>query len=255
MKRLLILTLIITLIMVVPSCGQGTTAAQSSKTSKKSVIKLSKTKLTLEAGKSKTIKLKGAKASKVKWASSKKQVATVSKGKIKAKKAGTATITAKYKNKKYKCRVTVRDKKADLPVEPDQPEVEPEQPSENDEQQAAEKQLSLKLGNTNVAVDWKDNDSVAALKELVKDKPLTIQMSMYGGFEQVGSLGTSLPRNDKETTTSAGDIVLYSGNQIVVFYGSNSWSYTRLGHITDQTASGMKKLLGNGDIKLTLSME
>ena len=106
-----------------------------------------------------------------------------------------------------------------------------------------------------MAVDWKDNDSVAALKELVKDKPLTIQMSMYGGFEQVGSLGTSLPRNDKETTTSAGDIVLYSGNQIVVFYGSNSWSYTRLGHITDQTASGMKKLLGNGDIKLTLSME
>ncbi len=58
-------------------------------------------------------------------------------------------------------------------------------------------------------------------------------MSMYGGFEQVGEIGTSLPRNDVQTTTSAGDIVLYSGNQIVIFYGNNSWAYTRLGHITD----------------------
>jgi hypothetical protein len=233
MKRLLILTLILTLLMVVPSCGGDRAAAESSKSPKKQVVKLSKSKLTLEAGKSKTIKLKGAKKNKVKWTSSKKAVATVSKGKIKAKKAGKATITAKYKNKKYKCKVIVRAKAADT----------------------EEKQLSLKLGDTKVTVDWKDNASVDALRELVKDKPLTIKMSMYGGFEQVGKLGTSLPRNDKETTTSAGDIVLYSGNQIVVFYGSNSWSYTGLGHITDQTASGMRKLLGNGDITLTISLE
>ena len=78
-------------------------------------------------------------------------------------------------------------------------------------------------------------------------------MSMYGGFEQVGSLGTSLPRDDKQITTNAGDIVLYSGNQIVVFYGTNSWAYTRLGRITDKTASEMADLLGNGNVRITIS--
>ena len=74
-----------------------------------------------------------------------------------------------------------------------------------------------------------------------------------GGFEQVGSIGQSLPRNDAQTTTASGDIVLYSGNQIVIFYGSNSWSYTRLGHITDKTTQEMAALLGNGDIEITIS--
>ena len=89
----------------------------------------------------------------------------------------------------------------------------------------------------------------------MNEKQLTVHMSMYGGSEQVGSIGISLPRKDVQTTTSAGDIVLYSGNQIVVFYGSNSWAYTRLGHITDQDTTGMKKLLGNGDVTITVSME
>ena len=77
-------------------------------------------------------------------------------------------------------------------------------------------------------------------------------MSMYGGFEQVGAIGTSLPRNDVQTVTSSGDIVLYSGNQIVVFYGSNSWAYTRLGRITDKTPQEMAELLGNGDTTVTI---
>ena len=77
---------------------------------------------------------------------------------------------------------------------------------------------------------------------------------MYGDFEQVGSLGTSLPRKDEQTTTQAGDIVLYSGNQIVVFYGSNSWTYTRLGKITDKSAEELEELLGSGDVTITLEL-
>ncbi len=111
----------------------------------------------------------------------------------------------------------------------------------------------MKIGESPVQVDWEDNESVEALKSLAKQGDITIQMSMYGGFEQVGSLGTVLPRQDKEITTEAGDIVLYSGNQIVVFYGSNSWAYTRLGKITDRTASEMKDLLGNGNVSITIS--
>ena len=127
--------------------------------------------------------------------------------------------------------------------------------SEETEESPIMKTLTMKIDGTNVAVDWEENESVAALTELVKDNPLMIQMSVYGGFEQVGPIGTSLPRNDVQTTTQAGDIVLYSGNQIVVFYGSNSWSYTRLGHITDKSAEELNSLLGNGNITLTLSVE
>ena len=118
-----------------------------------------------------------------------------------------------------------------------------------------EKTLRLFLNDTEVTVDWEENESVEALRSLVSAEPLTVQMSMYGGFEQVGSLGTSLPRNDEQTTTQAGDIVLYAGNQIVVFYGSNSWAYTRLGRITDVPAEGMADLLANGDVVVTLSLE
>ena len=115
--------------------------------------------------------------------------------------------------------------------------------------------LSLRIGDTPVSVEWEKNDSVEALRELTRESPLTISLSMYGGFEQVGSIGQSLPRDDVQTTTNAGDIVLYSGNQIVIFYGSNSWAYTRLGHITDQDAAGMKSLLGQGDVSITLTLE
>ena len=115
--------------------------------------------------------------------------------------------------------------------------------------------LKMKIGDTAVQVEWEKNESVEALKNLCVDEPLTIKMSMYGGFEQVGSIGSRLPRNDEQTTTTAGDIVLYSGNQMVVFYGSNSWSYTRLGHITDKNAEEMAELLSNGDVEITVSYE
>ena len=121
-------------------------------------------------------------------------------------------------------------------------------------EQEADKMV-LAINGEIVSVEWEDNESVEALRDLVMAEPLSIQMSMYGGFEQVGSIGTSLPRNDVQTTTEAGDIVLYSGNQIVVFYGSNSWAYTRLGKVTDKSKAEMTELLGNGDVIITISME
>ena len=113
-------------------------------------------------------------------------------------------------------------------------------------------EMVITIGDTPVQVVWEDNESVEALKELLSDSPLTIQMSMYGGFEQVGSIGQSLPRNDAQITTKAGDIVLYSGNQMVVFYGSNSWAYTMLGHISDKNEEELTELLGNGDVTITI---
>ena len=123
---------------------------------------------------------------------------------------------------------------------------------EQTEQAVQASALQMTIGDTPVSVDWEDNESVEALKDLCSNQPLTIQMSMYGGFEQVGSIGADLPQNDVQTTTSSGDIVLYSGDQIVVFYGSNTWAYTRLGHIADKTQAELNELLSNGNITVTL---
>ena len=132
----------------------------------------------------------------------------------------------------------------------EQPHTEEEPPQEKQNMS-----LQMTIGSTPVSVAWEDNEAVQTLKELCQNQPLTIAMSMYGGFEQVGSIGMDLPANDVQTTTSAGDIVLYSGNQMVVFYGSNSWAYTRLGHITDQSADGMAQLLSNGDTTIAINFE
>ncbi len=114
--------------------------------------------------------------------------------------------------------------------------------------------LQMTIGQTPVTVDWEENEAVNALKALCQDGPLTIAMSMYGGFEQVGPIGERLPGSDRQTTTRAGDIVLYSGDQLVVFYGSNSWAYTRLGHISDRSDADMAALLGAGDVTITLEV-
>ncbi len=129
---------------------------------------------------------------------------------------------------------------------------QPENPQPQAEEAQQEKVLEMKIDGTPVTVAWEDNDAVAALKEYCRDQVLTIPLSMYGGFEQVGSIGTTLPQNDVQTTTQPGDIVLYSGNQLVVFYGSNDWAYTRLGHITDKTQDELTALLSNGDISISL---
>ena len=111
--------------------------------------------------------------------------------------------------------------------------------------------MKLMIGETPVPVTWEANESVAALRQLL---PLTIKMSMYGGFEQVGAIGADLPRNDMQTTTGAGDIVLYSGNQMVIFYGTNAWAYTRLGHV-DLSDAEMAGLLSQGDVTVYLTAE
>ena len=113
--------------------------------------------------------------------------------------------------------------------------------------------MKLKIGDAEVPVTWEENESVDALAALAAEGPLTIQLSMYGGFEQVGPIGQSIISDDQQTTTQAGDVILYSGDQIVVFYGSNSWAYTRLGHV-DLSQKEMEDLLGNGDVMLTLQM-
>ena len=113
--------------------------------------------------------------------------------------------------------------------------------------------MKIEVNGSTFTATLADNAAADALVDWVGEGPVTLELSDYAGFEKVGPLGRSLPASDSQTTTHAGDIVLYQGDQIVLFYGSNSWSYTRLGHIDDLT--GWEDALGGGDVTVTLSLE
>lgn len=125
--------------------------------------------------------------------------------------------------------------------------------TQNDGEENAEMNMKVQVGDTIFSATLEENAAVSALVDMMRESPVVLQMNDYSGFEKVGPLGTSLPADNSQTTTHAGDIVLYNGNQIVIFYGSNSWSYTRLGHIDDLT--GWEEALGNGDVTVTFYLE
>ncbi len=128
----------------------------------------------------------------------------------------------------------------------------PQPDTNSDTEENMVKKMTLQIGNSSFTATLENNPAVDAFVEMMNDSSIIIQMNDYSGFEKVGSLGTNLPADDKQTTTHAGDIVLYNGNQIVIFYGSNAWSYTRLGKIDD--LSGWEDALGSGDITVTFSL-
>lgn len=132
-----------------------------------------------------------------------------------------------------------------------QPSPTPE-PETGSQPQSAPTQMQLEIDGQVFLATLADNAAVDELVALLSQQPVTIQMQDFSGFEKVGPLGQDLPTENSQTTTTAGDIVLYQGNQIVIFYGSNSWSYTRLGHIDDLT--GWEKALGSGDVTVTFSL-
>ena len=114
--------------------------------------------------------------------------------------------------------------------------------------------LLLSIDGTAVDVQWEKNAAVTELYALAQNA-ITVNTSAYGGFEQVGSLPQSLSRSDAQMATQPGDIVLYSGNQLVVFFGSNSWSYTKLGHISGLSADELAALLNKEQTVMELRIK
>lgn len=114
--------------------------------------------------------------------------------------------------------------------------------------------LSIEVNGQKLVADLEDNSSAQALRELLANGPLTIGMHDYGNMEKVGALGTDLPRNDEQITTGPGDIILYQGNNLVIYYGQNSWNFTRLGKLRDVEAQALRDLLGSGDVSVTLTL-
>ena len=115
--------------------------------------------------------------------------------------------------------------------------------------------IKIKVNNNVLEVKLEDNEATKSLAERLKTGDIKVNANEYGGFEKVGNLGFNLPRNDKSITTSAGDIVLYQGNQISLFYNSNSWSYTKLGKVQNVSEAELKNILGSRDVTLILSID
>ncbi len=115
--------------------------------------------------------------------------------------------------------------------------------------------MYIKIGDNTLTAELADNSSADALKEMLSEGSITIEMSDYANFEKVGDLGKSLPRNDEQITTEAGDLILYQGSSFVIYYDTNSWNFTRLGKIKDISADELKNILGEDDVTVTLSLE
>lgn len=132
---------------------------------------------------------------------------------------------------------------------------EQETPSPSGETASSEEKTKLKItvGDEELLATFEDNPSAEEFLDLLAQGPVTVEMDDYGGFEKVGPLGTTLTRSDEQITTQSGDVILYQGNQITIYYGTNTWSFTRLAKIDDPT--NLREKLGDGTVSVTFSLE
>lgn len=117
----------------------------------------------------------------------------------------------------------------------------------------AEPKLKIEANGNVLYADFEDNNSADAFIELLRTESVTVNMHDYGNFEKVGDLGHTLPRNDTQITTEPGDVILYQGNQITIYYDVNTWSFTKLAHI-NISQSDLKAFLGEGNVAVTFSL-
>lgn len=115
--------------------------------------------------------------------------------------------------------------------------------------------MYILIGEHTLPVKTADNSSAEALNKLLKSGDITVDTHDYGNFEKVGALGVNLPTNDERITTRPGDVILYQGNQITVYYDTNSWNFTWLGKVQGVTADELKAILGDGDVTMVLSLD
>ncbi|MCU6747212.1 cyclophilin-like fold protein [Faecalicatena acetigenes] len=115
--------------------------------------------------------------------------------------------------------------------------------------------MKLEIGDHIFSVVLEENSSVDALKELLADGSLTLHMTDYAGMEKGADLGTVLPQNNEQMHTQAGDIILYQGKTLVIYYDTNSWNLTQIGKIENVDAEELRQLLGKGDVTVTVSIE
>ena len=121
--------------------------------------------------------------------------------------------------------------------------------------EVSQMEITIDVRGNKLTAALADSTAAKELAEKLEAEPVTVLLNEYGGFEKVGDLPWSLTKTDESIETEPGDIMLYQGDQMTIFYNSNSWSYTKLGHIEDTTQEELKALFGEGDVTVTLSLK
>ena len=141
-------------------------------------------------------------------------------------------------------------------VKPTQPEIQTPKSSANSSAQTeAPVKLKIHVNDTTFTATLEENSSAKAFAEFLTQGDLTLDMHDYGSFEKVADLPRSFPRNDTQIDTDAGDIILYQGNSITIYYDKNSWNFTRLARIDNVNKKRLQQILGKGNVKATFSVE
>lgn len=173
----------------------------------------------------------------------------------------TVTVSASTNPPPTVTRTTVPPTPTALPATnpPPTTTVPPTEDVENDPNQdnsnvMEANRMNIKIGDNVLTATLVENSSVDALKAVLSEGPLTINMRDYGSMEKVGPLGMDLPRNDQQIRTEAGDIILFQGSALVIYYAPNSWNFTRLGKINNVTTEELREILGDGNVTITLSL-
>ena len=133
------------------------------------------------------------------------------------------------------------------------PSVETAQ--EKTQREETEMKMKIQVGDTTFTATLAENSSVDALKELMEDGSLILNMSDYANMEKGADLGVTLPQNNEQMNTQAGDIILYQGRTFVIYYDTNSWSLTPIAKIDNVDAEELREALGTGDVTVTISLE
>lgn len=127
---------------------------------------------------------------------------------------------------------------------------ESNQPSKESESM----KIEITVGDTTLTAVPEENSSAEAFLAMLEEGPVTVSMSDYAGMEKVGALGRNLPQNDAPIRVDAGDVILYQGNQITIYYDTNSWSFTKLAAIESATKESLLDVLGSGEVTVTFSL-
>ena len=123
-----------------------------------------------------------------------------------------------------------------------------------EEDAAMNRTINVTINGETRTATLSDNASADAFYALLAEGSITIDMHDYGGFEKVGPLGTEIVRSDEDITTMPGDIILYLGSNVTIYYDVNSWDFTLLGHIDGATGENMREFLGDGNPSVTFSL-
>ena len=114
--------------------------------------------------------------------------------------------------------------------------------------------MMVNINGQDFTVELEENAATKELLKRLENGEVIIETEDYGNFEKVGSLGFNLPRSDKRITTEPGDIVLYEGNKISLFYNSNTWEYTKIGHIQNIGQDELINVLGKENVTLKFKL-